>query len=207
MTESINQNVNALLENQVRPHIDLVGPTVDDDIRRAINRYGIEAVRVAIAKHSKKRPGRQPVAEDLPELRCVFEEDARAFLDGGDPLRNRTDYSIAKEFADKHPGQSHPATMRRITRKLKQKRKIFTYIIAMEISEVEYSYIEYIRSVKFLIECSGKFEGLMNGVKALLGDYLVKFDALPLDQMTYSEIERAVKSEPALTGRYANGRT
>lgn len=40
---------NALANQRVGlPAMDLVGPTVDDDIRRAIGRYGSDAVKQAV---------------------------------------------------------------------------------------------------------------------------------------------------------------
>ena len=40
------------------PKFDLVGPTVDDDIRRIIARYGTEAVKQAVKRVTKPKRGR-----------------------------------------------------------------------------------------------------------------------------------------------------
>lgn len=109
------------------PKFDLVGPTVDDDIRRIIARYGTEAVKQAVKRVTKPKRGRKP-EKDWPELREVIESDARDWLAGGDPFSSRSNYSIAKDFADKNPGHSHPATMKRIERKLVQKRVWMTLV-------------------------------------------------------------------------------
>jgi len=83
--------------------LDLVGPTVDEDIRRAIARYGKDAVQKAIKRRPGAKPGR-PSENDWAELDEDLKQDARLWLDGHDPFAERSSYSIAKRFAKKHPG-------------------------------------------------------------------------------------------------------
>lgn len=119
--------------------LDLVGPTVDDDIQRAIWRYGLDAVQDAVKRKSKKKRGRK-AEPDWPELSKVFKVDARRLLEGGDPFAERTNYSIATEYAERFPGHNRAATHRRILKKLAAKRVLFTLINAHSMSEKECPY-------------------------------------------------------------------
>src|SRR5688572_6697707 len=77
---------NALLSQSLAlPPMDLVGPTVEDDIRRAIGRYGGEAVKAAALKLTKRKRG-NPGINPLPDLWCFFQRDADEWLAGGDPF-------------------------------------------------------------------------------------------------------------------------
>ena len=135
------------------PKFDLVGPTVDDDIRRIVTRYGAEAVKEAVKRETKAKRGRKP-ERDWPELREVIEADARDWLAGGDPFSSRSNYSIAKDFADRSPGHSHPATMKRIERKLVKSRVWMTLVVAKNISREGYPYAEHIRALDALSDAN-----------------------------------------------------
>src|SRR3546814_20858378 len=97
--------------------MDLIGPTVDDDIRRAIARYGADAVKVAVKNATKAKRGRKK-EPDWPELREIMEADAREWLAGNDTFTTRSNYSIAKELSERNPGHSIVSTHKRIERKL-----------------------------------------------------------------------------------------
>ena len=180
-----------------RPNLDLVGPTVDDDIRRAIARYGAKAVTDAIKRQSKpRRRGPTGVVGDLPELRSVFEADARDWLSGGDPFATRSDYSSAKDFADKNPGQSHPSTMKRITRKLKAKRATFTLMTAEAMGKREYPYGAYLRTIEALIEkVDARFYGyVLAFAESQIADYEAKYGQMPAPEMPMRDIEVAIQN-------------
>src|SRR3546814_11670708 len=95
--------------------MDLIGPTVDDDIRRAIARYGADDVKVAVKNATKAKRGRKK-EPDWPEPREIMEADAREWLAGNDPFTTRSNYSIAKEIAESNLGHSIVSTNKRIER-------------------------------------------------------------------------------------------
>ena len=64
---------------------DLVGPTIDDDIRRLIGRYGGLAVKEATARMTKAKRGAK-MLPDWKELKPWIDEDAKAWLEGRDYL-------------------------------------------------------------------------------------------------------------------------
>jgi hypothetical protein len=189
---------NALLKPApLVPAMDLVGPTVDDDIRRAIGRYGGDAVKAAVRRQTKARIGR-PRVNDWKELRSVIEEDARAWLGGEDPFSNRSDYSIAKAYADARPVHNHPANMKRIQRKLgnaKHGRKWFVLVTAMELSREAYSHRAHIRALEMLSEMDGHdlWGGMLERAQSDVADYATKHGA-PADNLTMKEIEDGARS-------------
>src|SRR3546814_11429091 len=99
------------------PKMDLIGPTVDDDIRRAIARYGADAVKVAVKNATKAKRGRKK-EPDWPELREIMEADAREWLAGNEPFTTRSNYSIEKELPARNPGHTLVSTQNLIERKL-----------------------------------------------------------------------------------------
>ncbi len=174
------------------PAMDLVGPSADDDIRRAIGRYGADAVKAAVKRQTKAKIGR-PRVNDWKELRSVIEADARTFLDGGDPFSSRTDWSIAKSYADTNPGHSHPATMKRIQRKLGDKRhgrRWFTLVIALQLSDQAYSYRAHVRTLEALTREYGgdMWRWRLERAQSDVADYATKHGT-PDDSLTMKQIE------------------
>lgn len=195
---------NALLQlsQNAQAKFDLVGPTVDDDVRRMISRYGRDAVAGAMKRAIKVKRGRKAEA-DWPEIDKVLKVDARRLLEGGDPFAERTNYSIAKAYAERHPGHSHAATHRRILKKLADKRVLFTLINAYMIGEDEYPYAAYLSVLKML---AMEMPDMHWGDKLLrsegyVNDYTAKHGA-PADQLTMKEIEEGARS---LLGLLAGG--
>lgn len=182
------------------PQWDLVGPTVDDDIRRAINRYGAEAVRHAVKTATKAKRGRR-LEPDWPELRQVIEADARDWLAGGDPFSARSNYAIAKAFAERNPGHSIVSTHKRIERKLSKRpfdRQWLTLVTAENLSCDDYPYTAHIRALRALAELpepSGLnlWKSFLDQALSTLADYGVREGKLPPEEMTFSEVEEAVR--------------
>src|SRR3546814_19179799 len=87
------------------PKMDLIGPTVADDIRRAIARCGADAVKVAVKNATKAKRGRKKEA-DWPELRELMEADASEGLAGKDPFDPRS------RSAERRVGKQHVRTLR-----------------------------------------------------------------------------------------------
>ena len=182
----------ALMDN--KPRMDLVGPTVDDDIRRAISRYGADAVKEAVKIQTKPRRGRKP-EKDWPELNEILKADARDWLAGGDPFSTRSNYAIAKKFADNNPGHSHPATMKRIERKLVQKRVWMTLAFAERFSREGYPHGVYIRAVEALTAVDPAWTFFRDNAKSNIVDYEAKKGEPPPAELSITEIEAATRNE------------
>jgi len=174
------------------PRLELVGPTVDDDIRRAITRYGKAAVKEAIKRQTASKRGRRP-EKDWPELRELIEADARDWLQGGDPFATRSNYSIAKDFADRNPGHSYPATMQRIERKLAKSRVSITLVTAMNLSREDYPHAAYIRALEALsrTEAHQIWTDLLENAKSELTDYELRNGESPPAHLSMKDIKEA----------------
>ena len=169
---------------------DLVGPTVDDDIRRIVARYGASAVKDALSRQTKAKRGRKP-EKDWPEIDKVLKEDARLFLQGGDPFASRSNYSIAQTYAAAHPGHSHAATQRRIMKKLAEKRVMFTLINAEIIGRDCYPHGGYLRTLRALIAALPTWDAwrsILSRAESSLADYAQKLGPVP-ESMTMKEVE------------------
>lgn len=177
-----------------RATYDLVGSTVEDDVQRLISRYGAEAVKAAIKSQAKPKMGRK-AEKDWPDLRDVLEADARFWLEGGDPFTARTNYSIAKAFADRTPGHSHPGTMKRITRKLHQRRIWMTLVTAENLSRAAYSHLAHLRALEALIEKDPRpiWEASLADAKACIASYHSKHAQMPRSEMTMREVEEGAR--------------
>ena len=176
------------------PKFDLVGPTVDDDIRRAIGRYGPDAVKDAVKHQTKAKRGRTPI-DDWPELREMIIADGKRLLSGGDPFAERPNYSIAKEYADRDPGHSHPSTMKRIERKLAEGRVLRAFLYAMRYGYKESSYKCYIRILEMMYQrfpIDNWRASLMNA-QSTIADYAAKKGHSPPATMTMKLVEDAAR--------------
>lgn len=185
--------VNAL----VRPTMDLVGPTADDDIRRAISRYGAEAVQEAIRRQTAPKIGR-PKMNDWKELQPFIKEDAINWLEGGDPFVERSNYAIAKAFADQKPGHNHPATMKRVQRKLGASpygRKWFTLVTAWMMSEKSFPFAAHVRTLTELhkIDPDGRWQGYLESAEGAFADYTAKFGQ-PSPDTTFHQIDEGART-------------
>lgn len=176
------------------PKLELVGPTVDDDIRRAITRYGKDAVKEAVKRQTTSKRGRKP-EKDWPELREVIEADARDWLQGGDPFATRSNYSMAKDFADRNPGHSYPATMQRIERKLAKNRVWMTFATARNLSEEGYPYSAHIRALEALSGVSSHpvWSELVEQARSELADYEARYGEPPPAHLSMKDIKDAAR--------------
>ncbi|EZP74917.1 hypothetical protein BV97_04655 [Novosphingobium resinovorum] len=178
----------------MRATYDLAGPTVEDDVQRLISRYGREAVKAAIKSQAKPKKGRK-AEQDWPELKDVLEADARLWLEGGDPFTARTNYSIAKAFADRNPGHSHPGTMKRITRKLLQRRIWMTLVTAENLSRDAYSHLAHLRALERLMEKDPRpiWDASLADAKACIASYHSKHGRMPRSEMTMRDVEEGAR--------------
>ena len=189
----------ALLANQ--PKWDLVGPTAEDDIRRAIVRYGADAVKAAVRRLTKPKRGRKP-EKDWPELREVINADARDWLAGRDPVAARSNYSVAKDFADKMPGHSAVSTHKRIERKLTKKpydRRWFMLVTAENLSRDGVPHAQHIRALEALAQLSQDAGGQawklsLELAKSAISDYQTKKGAPPPAELSMKEIQDAARN-------------
>lgn len=191
-----NNRIATLLANP--PKWDLVGPTAEDDIQRAIARYGSDAVKAAVRSLTKPKRGRKP-EKDWPELREFIEADARDWLAGEDPFATRTNYSIARAFAEKNPGHSAVSTHKRIERKLAKKpydRRWFTLVVAENLSRDSFPHAQHIRALKALAQLSHDagsktWESSLKSALLTLADYEAKNGAPPPAELSMDAVESA----------------
>lgn len=180
---------------QSPPNLDISGPTVDDDIRRLIGRHGAERIQGAIKRLTARKRGRPPEG-DWSELGDILHEDARLWLEGGDPFKARSNRSIAGRFAEKHSGHSYDATRDRIMRKLRERRRYYTLVEAERLSETEYPYAENLRAIAGLRETGARrdlWERLARFREGSLADYISKFGEPPASMTMQELVAKAAK--------------
>lgn len=202
MSKGSDKDSNSLSKLLAAPSgSELVGPTLEDDIRRVINRYGAAAVREAVAKLTKPRRGR-PKISDMRELQPVMQKDAREWLEGGDPFSTRTNYAIAKEYADSRPGHSAVSTCQRIERKLGKKpfdRRWYMLVTAMEITRAEYPYALHIRALEELAAVENShpvWRDMLSSALLDIADFGSKLGKPPRNEMTMAEVQSGARNSP-----------
>lgn len=189
-----------------------VGPTVADDIRRAIWRYGPEAVKAAVKEATKEPRGRKQES-DWPELIEEYKADARKLIEGEDPFSSRSNYAIAQGFAESKPGHNPASTRTRIKRKLSKEphdRRWWVFMFAEQISKNEQRYETYLRTLDRLAQLSEEDASIswrreLERARSLINEYETQFGELPRAERTFAAIERftqpdapdfAVKPQP-----------
>ncbi|WP_324740129.1 hypothetical protein U8326_10140 [Tsuneonella sp. CC-YZS046] len=178
---------------------DLVGPTAEADIRRAIARYGDAAVKAAVKNLTKPKRGRKQ-ERDWPELREYIEKDAREWLAGGDPFKTRTNYSIAQDFAAKNPGHGAVSTHKRIERKLAKKpydRRWFVLVTAMHLSRDSLPHAQHIRALEELAQLNasaGIWQEALELAQSDIADYQAKTGGPPQASLSMKEIQSGARN-------------
>jgi hypothetical protein len=179
----------------------VAAPTLEQEVRRLIAAHGAEAVREELRLATKRPRGRVP-EKDWPLLAADLKQDARDWLEGRDPFA-RSNYSIATRIAKEHPGHSAQATYRRILRKLAAKRKSFLLYTALALSEREYPFGAYLRTLEALA-AEDEFD-LWQRVLELDRQILTRYREIygePDSAMTWKELESKPRYHPnnALAG-------
>ena len=162
----------------------------------------------AVAQETKAKRGRKP-EKDWKFLNPIIREDARRWLEGGDPFSERSNSSIATRYADEHPGQSRDSTYRRIMRKLSEERRLFTAFLAYIISDDEFPYQAHIKAISNLGEHTEYSEiapRMLERAQQTLGDYAKHCGDVP-DNLTMKEIRDRLQIalRPALPTLFPGG--
>lgn len=134
-------------------------------------------------------------------LREVIEQDARDWLAGKDPFSARSNYAIAKDFAEKHPGHSQVSTHKRIERKLSRAtfdRRWYTYVSAFEQSRSDWPYKTYLRALEALASLPKKnspqiWQFSLERARSTIADYEARNGERPPSDMTFEKIEKSVE--------------
>lgn len=134
--------------------LTIVGPSVEDDLERAIARYGVGEVQKALKALTRQQAGRKKI-NDHEVLKPIFERDARIWLEGGDPFAEQSNYAIARDKALFLSVNQRATAIDRVERKLGAERfgrKWFTFVAALQISYSEFPYTLYLASLAALAE-------------------------------------------------------
>jgi hypothetical protein len=103
---------------------------------------------------------------------------------------------MAKDFADRNPGHSYPATMQRIERKLAKNRVWMTLATAMNLSDDGYPHAAHIRALEALSSQGSHpvWVKLVEEARAELADYEARNGAPPPADLSMKEIKEAAIS-------------
>ena len=179
---------------------DLVGPTVDDDVRRLIRRYGTGAVKEAVRQQAKSKRGVK-AKPDWLDLEPILKQDAARFLEGGNPFTERGNRTIAKEVAEDRPGQSNDATFDRVRKKLIRDRRYYTLVHAAWLSEISYPHAAHLNVLRALVRLGrhGAWADHLLNAQSALADFVAKYGP-PAAHLTMREVEdaaaNAIPAEP-----------
>jgi hypothetical protein len=170
--------------------------TVNDVVIELVHWFGAEAVQQALKRNAKKRKGRQSLM-DAESIAYLAERDALEWLDGFDPFKSRTNYSIAKLMASKNPGQSLESTRRRIMRELAQNRKSWAFGLAMGFSLENHPYTKLLSIENAIAELDERSKlfvmGFIKEQRTKLNNYCEFFGA-PDPSMTWDQISERMRN-------------
>ena len=169
----------------------IIGPDVDADIRRTIYRYGEEAVKKAVKRQTTAKRGR-PADPDWKWLKPTIELDAREWLKGQAPEKNRSSYGIANDFAGIAKGQSRHADYTRVYDKLLKKRRLMYLLLAVEMSRNDYPYKTHLKALAELEQVLPTSRSLADIARAVVREYKVRSGKLPPAKMFITEVRIAV---------------
>jgi len=185
------------------PHLELAGPTIEDDVRRLARRYGVEALQRAVREQTKPKRGAPSKDGDWRKIDEILRQDALRWLDGGDPFAERSNHSIAKTFYEPGAQQEFESLHRRIMRKLKDRRRYYTFVHAEMLSKDRYPYGDYLNVLAELV-ASGRltdsWQSLHHLAQASIADYTAKYgppDAALTMREIESEAAKPLPVEPA----------
>ena len=156
------------------PKSEMVGSTADADVQRLIRQYGKDAFLEAVKRQSKAKRGRKPEMDWLL-LMPYIQVDALDWLEGCDPIRLRSHYSVAQQFAKERPGYNQTATVTRVMKKLSGKRRWMSLVTAWQRSDVGFPYKVYLRVLELMAEIEELFAPLPGHALYNVAQYRTKF--------------------------------
>lgn len=178
--------------------VDLLGPTVTRELRKAIKEHGVLSVQMVVKEIGKIRRGRKP-APDWDLLAPFLERDIEEWLQGGNPFKDHSNYSISQAFAAKHVGHSPSGTAKRILGKLKNKdsRKVRVLLHAWHRSLRAYPYNVHLKSLEelSLIQPDGPWELLLDEYRLFLAEYAAQHGSPPESRTMQEIIDTAAASQ------------
>lgn len=175
----------------------IVGPTVEDDLRRAIARYGADEVQKALKALTKRQAGRKRI-KDIEELRPIFARDARIWLEGGDPFARQSNYAVARDKALVLKVHQRASAIDRIEKKLAAQpfgREWFTFVAALKISYSEFSYSHHFAALAALAEIDPDWtwSAQLRDAAQLIVQYEVRTGARIPKSHTMKQVEGATR--------------
>lgn len=198
-SEAAEGALNAYNRSQMGP----IGPTVDIDVLRLISWYGEEAVANALKEATSRARGAKP-KNDLAELEPIFQYDARRWLDGGDPVSEKPNTIVAKDFEilNPDPHVEKGSVKKRIQRKLDRGfhgREWNLYYHAANISRVSYPFRRHIEALQKLASFSDDpgahvWQHRVDWAETLVSDFIAYEGFFPPAELSLAEIESAVVS-------------
>ena len=165
----------------------LPSQALDDQIKSLIARYGVDALREAVARFAKKKRGRK-AEKDWPLLKPWCEQDTADWLAGRDPFALRSNYSVAKDFAQQFPGHDLVATNARIKRKLKANRRGFMLAGAWQMTERGYPHKIHLKALRDLEDYGPAWEYFLATALDQIARFKERFGELD-DNLSIGEIE------------------
>ncbi|WP_408589694.1 hypothetical protein [Novosphingobium sp.] len=173
------------------------------ELERLGARYGQAVVREEAKRLLKGTRGNKPKS-DLVRLRAVFEADALDVLEGRDPTKIRTNYSVAREFAARFPDKAVAleSTVKRVERKLRKNRLKFAARGAFWIAEEKYPFSTCIKIYDEYVKHKPISEKYLKIVLEQINEYR---DLLgePPEEMTIGEIRENLKRRtPQQSGNF-----
>ena len=164
-----------------------VAPTVESAVSQLISRYGKEAVKTAVLAATKPRRGRR-AEKDWPLLAPFIEQDAVDWLAGHDPIKLRSNYAVAKKFAERHPGHDQVSTYKRVLPKLAADRRIKFLMLAASWSVSKGSHTLHLKALDALAHDDNIWTEIRGYVRQDLERYTQKHGAQPPAEMSMSEV-------------------
>lgn len=174
--------------------------SLDGEIQRLVGLYGKAQVRDALKRLPATKKGRKPL-QDWKDMQSWITQDAIDWLDGKDPLAERSNYSIAKDIAKKHPGHASVSTHRRLMRKLSEGRHRICVLAAWDLSEKQRPFSDYFRACDAVCSLNEKWRDLVQDIadrqRGMLERYRDRFGD-PDPALSIKDIEEALKTPPPL---------
>lgn len=163
---------------------------LDYQLQTLAKRYGLRAVKSAMAKLERSKRGRRKELDHIP-LHDFIRQDAIDLLNGIDPYELRSNTHIANRVSKSDPGHSEPSTQRRIMRKLASDRKSDAIRAAAFISYDEFPFATHAIAAGWLAAIDPAWIDTVNAISKTLDLYRNRFGE-PHPPMTFEAIQRAL---------------